>query len=43
MTTDASASPAARPSSLPVKPRIFSGIQPTGRPHLGNDLGAIRN
>jgi tryptophanyl-tRNA synthetase len=32
-----------RPSSLPVKPRIFSGIQPTGRPHLGNDLGAIRN
>ncbi len=43
MTTDASASPAARPPSLPVKPRIFSGIQPTGRPHLGNDLGAIRN
>jgi tryptophanyl-tRNA synthetase len=28
---------------MPVKPRIFSGIQPTGRPHLGNDLGAIRN
>ena len=43
MTTDASASPTARPSSLPVRPRIFSGIQPTGRPHLGNDLGAIRN
>jgi tryptophanyl-tRNA synthetase len=23
--------------------RIFSGIQPSGAPHLGNDLGAIRN
>jgi tryptophanyl-tRNA synthetase len=27
----------------PVQPRIFSGIQPSGAPHLGNDLGAIRN
>ena len=26
-----------------VKPRIFSGIQPSGIVHLGNDLGAIRN
>ncbi|HEX7490356.1 MAG TPA: tryptophan--tRNA ligase [Candidatus Limnocylindrales bacterium] len=45
--TDAAAAPAAttapRPSTLPDKPRIYSGIQPTGRPHLGNDLGAIRN
>ena len=24
-------------------PRIFSGIQPTGIPHLGNYLGAISN
>ncbi|HKJ36836.1 MAG TPA: tryptophan--tRNA ligase [Solirubrobacterales bacterium] len=24
------------------KPRIFSGIQPTGRKHLGNYIGAIR-
>jgi tryptophanyl-tRNA synthetase len=24
-------------------PRIFSGIQPSGMPHIGNDLGAIRN
>jgi tryptophanyl-tRNA synthetase len=24
------------------KPRIFSGIQPTGRKHLGNFIGAIR-
>jgi tryptophanyl-tRNA synthetase len=45
MSTDASASPASadRPSSLPVKPRAFSGIQPSGVTHLGNDLGAIRN
>jgi tryptophanyl-tRNA synthetase len=41
--TDAAAKPSTRPSTLPAKPRIFSGIQPTGRPHLGNDLGAIRN
>ncbi len=25
------------------KPRILSGVQPTGTPHLGNYLGAIRN
>ncbi|MHB8492610.1 MAG: tryptophan--tRNA ligase, partial [Solirubrobacteraceae bacterium] len=24
------------------RPRIFSGIQPTGRKHLGNYIGAIR-
>ena len=24
------------------KKRVFSGIQPTGRPHLGNYLGAIK-
>jgi tryptophanyl-tRNA synthetase len=41
--TDAAAAKSAIASSLPAKPRIFSGIQPTGRPHLGNDLGAIRN
>ena len=27
----------------PPRPRIFSGIQPSGTVHLGNDLGAIRN
>jgi tryptophanyl-tRNA synthetase len=43
MTTHTSATPTAASSSLPARPRIFSGIQPTGRPHLGNDLGAIRN
>ena len=25
------------------RPRIFSGVQPTGNLHLGNYLGAIRN
>lgn len=30
-------------SDAPPRPRIFSGIQPSGVPHLGNDLGAIRN
>jgi len=33
----------SRASSLPPRPRIFSGIQPSGIAHLGNDLGAIRN
>lgn len=28
--------------SLPVRMRTFSGIQPTGRKHLGNYIGAIR-
>jgi tryptophanyl-tRNA synthetase len=41
--TEAAAKPAARPSTLPAKPRAFSGIQPSGITHLGNDLGAIRN
>ena len=35
--------PAARAASAPVAPRTFSGIQPSGTVHLGNDLGAIRN
>lgn len=42
MTTETSPSPAAG-STLPAAPRIFSGIQPSGAPHIGNDLGAIRN
>ena len=42
MTTDLAVAPAplAAPAALP---RIFSGIQPSGVVHLGNDLGAIRN
>jgi tryptophanyl-tRNA synthetase len=36
--------PAPSPVSAPTpRPRIFSGIQPSGAPHIGNDLGAIRN
>ena len=27
--------------SGPVAPRLFSGIQPTGVPHIGNYFGAI--
>ena len=30
-------------TNVPVKKRVFSGIQPTGNIHLGNYLGAIRN
>ena len=42
MTTDTvgAATPAGSP---PATHRIFSGIQPSGIVHLGNDLGAIRN
>lgn len=31
------------PCSAVSLPRVFSGIQPSGDPHLGNFLGAIRN
>jgi tryptophanyl-tRNA synthetase len=42
MTTDLAPAPA--PSAAPVdRPRIFSGIQPSGIVHLGNELGAVRN
>ena len=42
MTTDVQ--PAAGEDRAPaVRHRIFSGIQPSGIVHLGNDLGAIRN
>ncbi|MDO8485905.1 MAG: tryptophan--tRNA ligase [Candidatus Limnocylindrales bacterium] len=42
MTTELAPVPA--PVAAPAeRPRIFSGIQPSGVVHLGNDLGAIRN
>ena len=42
MTTEIA--PAQTPVVAPApRPRIFSGIQPSGLVHLGNDLGAIRN
>ena len=38
MTTDLAPAPA--PVEAPAaRPRIFSGIQPSGAPHIGNDLG----
>ena len=48
MTTDAATDSAAIPGRAPLttdptRPRTFSGIQPSGIVHLGNDLGAIRN
>jgi tryptophanyl-tRNA synthetase len=44
MTTDRTADLARAPlSANPTHPRTFSGIQPSGIVHLGNDLGAIRN
>src|SRR4051812_4456028 len=42
MTSDAAATHAPLEPN-PARPRTFSGIQPSGVVHLGNDLGAIRN
>ena len=42
MTNDL-ALPSAAPDAATATHRIFSGIQPSGIVHLGNDLGAIRN
>ena len=41
--TDKTAPAAPKTSTLPARPRAFSGIQPSGILHLGNDLGAVRN
>ncbi len=48
MTSDAATATASGPARAalaanPTHPRTFSGIQPSGIVHLGNDLGAIRN
>jgi tryptophanyl-tRNA synthetase len=44
MTTDVATAPAPASLAAPTeRPRIFSGIQPSGVVHLGNDLGAVRN
>src|SRR5436190_18439838 len=46
MTIDLAAAAAPTPLALEgqaPRPRIFSGIQPSGLVHLGNELGAIRN
>ncbi len=41
MSTATAPNPAR--AGQPTAPRTFSGIQPSGVAHLGNDLGAIRN
>jgi tryptophanyl-tRNA synthetase len=43
VTSEQSPTPSQLRPNLPAKPRTFSGIQPSGVAHLGNDLGAIRN
>jgi tryptophanyl-tRNA synthetase len=35
--------PRTRMSLSPKKARVLSGIQPTGSPHIGNYLGALKN
>ena len=42
MTIELAPAPAPLEAGNP-RPRIFSGIQPSGVIHLGNELGAIRN
>jgi len=42
MTTERADAPSAADDAFQAH-RIFSGIQPSGIVHLGNDLGAIRN
>jgi tryptophanyl-tRNA synthetase len=42
MTDAARLAQSVKPN-MPTRPRAFSGIQPSGVTHLGNDLGAIRN
>jgi tryptophanyl-tRNA synthetase len=42
MTIELAPAPAPLATEEP-RPRIFSGIQPSGVIHLGNELGAIRN
>ncbi|HEV8547214.1 MAG TPA: tryptophan--tRNA ligase [Candidatus Limnocylindrales bacterium] len=42
MTIDLQPAPAPAEAAI-ARHRIFSGIQPSGIVHLGNDLGAIRN
>lgn len=42
MTVELAPAPAPL-ATAPQRARIFSGIQPSGVVHLGNDLGAIRN
>ena len=42
-TTGVQAGDSADETSRPPSDRVFSGVQPSGLPHLGNYLGAFRN
>jgi tryptophanyl-tRNA synthetase len=43
MATATAPQTVARPEETqPVKPRVLSGVKPSGSPHLGNYIGAIR-
>jgi hypothetical protein len=43
-STGTDATPATADDARPARrPRIFSGMQPTGMLHIGNYLGALRN
>jgi tryptophanyl-tRNA synthetase len=43
MTTDISLGSAAPSTPPAARARVFSGVQPSGLPHVGNYLGAFRN
>ncbi|HZC05228.1 MAG TPA: tryptophan--tRNA ligase [Ktedonobacterales bacterium] len=43
MSAPTTAARAARPAARRERERVFSGIQPSGAPHIGNYLGAIRH
>ncbi|HET9111514.1 MAG TPA: tryptophan--tRNA ligase [Ktedonobacterales bacterium] len=43
MSAPTTAARAAKPTTKSERERVFSGIQPSGAPHLGNYLGAIRH
>jgi len=42
MSSDRPTPPASPKATSAQKPRVFSGIQPTGELHIGNYLGAVR-
>lgn len=43
MSAPTTAARAAKPMTKHERERVFSGIQPSGAPHIGNYLGAIRH
>jgi tryptophanyl-tRNA synthetase len=43
MSPETASGPAATTLPSPARERVFSGVQPSGLPHIGNYLGAFRN